>query len=52
MGCACRGGKQKSIFVWAGEKDGKPATQTYPTEIQAKARVIRDGGSYVRKPKA
>lgn len=44
MACACKG-RKKAIFVWT---DGKK-TVTYGSEIEAKAKVIRKGGSYVRK---
>lgn len=43
MACACKRGQNK-IFVWKS-LDGAE-TQEYPTEVQAKAKVIRKGGSY------
>lgn len=41
MGCACKN-RKKTKFVWT---DGEN-TVVYDTEIQAKAKVIRKGGSY------
>lgn len=43
MACACKKNVNK-IFVWTS-LDGTQ-TQEYPTEVQAKAKVIRKGGSY------
>lgn len=45
--CAARGGRPKGPFIWTSADETQ--TQEYDTEIQAKARVIRKGGSY--KPK-
>lgn len=48
MACGCTK-RRKVEFVWTGD-DG---TQfVYDTEIQAKAKVLRKGGSYVTRPKA
>lgn len=49
MGCACKG-RKSATYVWTSAPDavtGATETMTYPTEIQAKAKVIRQGGSYV-----
>jgi hypothetical protein len=45
MGCACTK-RAEYQYVWTSE-DGQE-TMSYPTEIQAKAKVIRAGGSYDR----
>lgn len=42
MACACQGRKAKSKFKWT---DGTTVV-IYDTEIQAKAKVLRKGGSY------
>jgi hypothetical protein len=43
MACACKG-RSKSKFLWTS---GDGATKvTYDTEIEAKAKVLRKGGSY------
>lgn len=44
MACGCSK-KSNREFVWTSA-DGSE-TQTYPTEIQAKAKRTRKGGSYV-----
>lgn len=46
MACACKG-RSKKQYVWTSE-DGS-ATMTYRTEIEARAKVRRVGGSYVEK---
>lgn len=43
MGCACKG-RKSTQYVWKSD-DGTDSV-VYPTEIQAKAKVIRAGGSY------
>jgi len=45
MACSCRN-RKKYKYVWSSE-DGS-STMTYDTEIQAKAKVMRAGGSYVK----
>lgn len=47
MACACRGRKTQK-YVWTSE-DGT-STVTYNTEIEAKAKVIRKGGTYKPAP--
>ena len=47
MACACQNGRRRVAFVWVSD-DGQE-TMTYPAEIQAKAKVIRNGGSYVKQ---
>lgn len=45
MACSCT--KRKAVeYVWTDGTD----TVTYPTEIQAKAKVLRKGGSYKPVP--
>lgn len=46
MACACRKGVNR-VYVWKS-LDGTQ-TQEYPTEVQAKAKVIRKGGTYTAK---
>jgi hypothetical protein len=48
MPCACKG-RKSTKYVWTSAPDetGQTETMTYSTEIQAKAKVIRMGGSYV-----
>lgn len=54
MACACKG-RKKQQYVWtppegATDSAGEPLEPiTYNTEIEAKAKMIRKGGSY--KPK-
>lgn len=43
MACACKG-RKKATYVWTDGTD----TVTYYTEVEAKAKVIRKGGSYTR----
>lgn len=45
MACACQK-KTSAQWVWTGP-DG--TTITYNTEIQAKAKVIRSGGTYTKQ---
>lgn len=46
MGCACKG-RTTAKFVWtAPDGTGKIV---YPSEIQAKAKVIRSGGTYTKQ---
>jgi hypothetical protein len=50
VGCACqKGGRRLATYLWTSPADPE-ITVVYATEIQAKAKVIRDGGSYVRQP--
>lgn len=44
MACACNK-RRKAKFVWTGP-DGQ--TMTYGSEIEAKAKMMRKGGSYMR----
>lgn len=44
MGCSCRGRSQVE-YVWTSD-DGA-VKMTYDSEVQAKAKVLRKGGSYV-----
>jgi hypothetical protein len=44
MPCACRGRKSAYKYVWTDGTD----TVTYNTEIEAKAKVLRKGGSYTK----
>jgi len=46
MACSCRG-RSKSKYVWTSD-DGSDKV-TYDSEIQAKAKVLRAGGSYVKQ---
>lgn len=45
MACSCRGRRTNTKFVWTNGVD----QIIYNTEIEAKARVLRKGGTY--KPK-
>jgi hypothetical protein len=47
MACACKG-RKKSQYVWTSA-DGQTKV-TYNTEIEAKAKVLRKGGSYKPLP--
>lgn len=49
MACACQG-RRKATFTWTSPADdeGNTTTMTYTTEMQAKAKVLRAGGSYKR----
>lgn len=44
MACSCKN-RKKATYVWTSA-DGTQ-TMTYNTEIEAKAKVLRVGGSYV-----
>lgn len=44
MACSCKN-RKKATYVWTSA-DGS-TTVTYTTEIEAKAKVLRKGGSYV-----
>lgn len=46
MACSCRG-RNNYTYVWTSA-DGQ-TTMTYESEIQAKAKVLRVGGTYVRQ---
>jgi len=48
MACACQGRGRNATYVWISPDDPE-TTITYSTEIQAKAKVIRNGGSYVKQ---
>ncbi len=43
MTCACKG-RNKTKYLWTSA-DGA-TTMTYSTELEAKAKVMRKGGSY------
>jgi hypothetical protein len=43
MGCSCKN-RKKFSYVWTSA-DGSQ-TVTYTTEIEAKAKVLRKGGTY------
>lgn len=45
MACACSGAGQVTSYVWSSA-DGSDI-QEYPTLMQAKAKVMRKGGSYM-----
>lgn len=47
MACGCSK-KTKYEYVWTSE-DGS-TTEVYSTEMQAKARELRSGGSYEARP--
>lgn len=54
MACSCKGNK-KSIYRWTGnvtDEEGEVTVQSidYPSEIQAKAKVMRGGGAYKPVP--
>lgn len=49
MACSCRG-RSTAKYVWiAPEGWVGQQTITYTKEIQAKAKVLRDGGTYEKK---
>lgn len=45
MACGCRKNANKK-FVWTPPEGSPLATQEYATEIEAKAKMLRKGGSY------
>lgn len=49
MACGCSGAKRQNVQYQYTSSNGD--TQTVRTEIEAKALVIRNGGSYVAVPK-
>lgn len=49
MACACSK-RNRNTYVWTSS-DGV-TTSTHNTEIEAKAKVMRKGGSYKTVPKA
>lgn len=49
MSCGCSKRAQKMDYVWTSAD--KSETITYPSLLQAKAKVQRKGGSYVGVPK-
>lgn len=46
MACSCKG-RKSTQYVWTSA-DGKE-TSVYPSEIQAKAKTMRAGGTYTTK---
>lgn len=48
MACNCKK-KSNEEYVWTSADGTK--TLVYPTEIQAKARALRRGGTYAPRPK-
>ena len=51
MACACKG-RKKMRYAWTPPEGSPLPAQTYDTEIEAKAKVLRKGGSYKPVPKA
>lgn len=47
MACSCRN-KKNSTYLWTSSTDSTDQV-VYSSEIQAKAAVIRKGGSYVKQ---
>lgn len=47
MGCGCNKAKAGSTFVWKSQ-DGS-TTKEVRTEVEAKALVIRQGGTFTTK---
>lgn len=45
MACGCRK-STNSKFLWTPPEGSSFAPKEYDTEIQAKAKVMRNGGSY------
>lgn len=45
MACACKG-RKNAKYVWTPPADSGLDPVTYDSEIQAKAKVMRKGGSY------
>lgn len=45
MACACKG-RRSQKYLWTGTVNGETVTQEYSTELEAKAKVLRKGGSY------
>jgi hypothetical protein len=45
MPCACQKGQKTTVWTYVS-KDGKD-THDYPSEIQARAAVVRSGGGKV-----
>lgn len=49
MACACNK-RKKMKYVWTGlNSAGEVITMEYGSEIEAKAKVLRKGGSYTAK---
>ena len=51
MACACKNRKRQE-YLWTPPEGSSLSPQTYSTEIEAKAKVLRKGGSYKPVPKA
>lgn len=47
MACGCKSKGDNQKYKWTGS-DG--STVTYDTELQAKAKVLRKGGTYTPVP--
>lgn len=45
MACSCKN-RKKQKFVWLPPEGSTLPSVTYNTEIEAKAKVLRKGGSY------
>jgi len=45
MACACKGRKSQK-YLWTGVVNGEETSIEYGTELEAKAKVMRKGGSY------
>lgn len=45
MACACKG-RKKQKFEWTPPEGSSLPSVIYSTEIEAKAKVMRKGGSY------
>lgn len=45
MACACKG-RKKQKFLWTPPTGSSLPPMEYASEIEAKAKVIRKGGSY------
>ncbi len=50
MPCACKNRKRLS-YLWTPPEGSALKPMTYQTEIEAKAKVMRHGGSYKSVPK-
>ncbi len=47
MGCACKGAS-KEKFLWYDTVESEFEPTVYRTEVEAKAKVMRRGGRYIR----
>lgn len=47
MACACKG-RSNTKYLWTSEpaEDGSVDSTIYDSEVRAKAKVLRHGGSY------